>query len=483
MDQQLSGIDASFLYLETPETPMHVAGLTYFQLPDGFEGSFYRHFRRFFEGRLHTIPIFSKRLAPSLYDLDHPGWVEADDLDLDYHLRETTLPAPGTEAQLEEVIGRLHANTLDRSRPLWQFYVISGLADGQGVLYSKVHHAAIDGGAGMAINKALYDVTPTPREVAPPPLRPAAAKPAPSSPTAVDPLKGITDIMGNMMRQQVRMWQAAPDIVNAMTSAFLAKPGETPKALGTLQSLVSQLPTLSAPKTPFNATITRERSYAARTISLGDAKSVGKASGAKLNDVVMAVCAGALRRYLQEKSQLPDKPLIAGVPISLREPGDTRQNNQVSGMLCQIATDIADPAERLRAIVKSSSESKQIAGTFRDAVPQDFAFVGAPILLQLVMLVYGRSGLADRLPMPMNVTISNVPGPPMPLYCAGAKVTALHPVSIPAHGAALNITVQSYMDALNFGLTADRRAVPDVALLGDYLVTAAEELKKAVIVS
>ncbi|HTG25534.1 MAG TPA: wax ester/triacylglycerol synthase family O-acyltransferase [Reyranella sp.] len=478
--QQLSGIDASFLYLETPETPMHVAGLTYFQLPEGFEGSFNRHFRRFFESRLHTIPIFSKRLAPSLYDLDHPGWVDADDLDLDYHLRETTLPAPGSAAQLEEVIGRLHANTLDRSRPLWQFYVITGLASGQGVLYSKVHHAAIDGGAGMAINKALYDVSAVPREVAPPPPKPAAPKAAPSSPTAVDPVKGIADIMGNMMRQQLKMWEAAPAIMNAMTDAFLAKPGETPKALGTLQSLVSQLPTLNAPRTPFNATITRERSYAARTISLTDAKAIGKASGAKLNDVVMAVCSGALRRYLQEKGQLPDKPLIAGVPISLREPGDTRQNNQVSGMLCQIATDIADPAERLSAIVKSSSQSKEIAGAFRDAVPQDFAFVGAPILLQLIMLVYGRSGLADRLPMPMNVTISNVPGPPMPLYCAGAKVTALHPVSIAAHGAALNITVQSYMDALNFGLTADRRAVPDIGRLGDYLVEAADELKKAV---
>jgi diacylglycerol O-acyltransferase len=150
-------------------------------------------------------------------------------------------------------------------------------------------------------------------------------------------------------------------------------------------------------------------------------------------------------------------------------------------MLCQLATDVADPAERLKAIVKSSTESKQIAGTFRDAVPQDFAFVGAPILLQLMMLVYGRSGLADKLPMPMNVTISNVPGPPMALYCAGAKVTALHPVSIPAHGAALNITVQSYMDALNFGLTADRRAVPDVGRLGDYLVEATDELKKAVV--
>jgi WS/DGAT/MGAT family acyltransferase len=455
--------------------------LTYFQLPEGFEGSFYRHFRRFFESRLHTIPIFSKRLAPSLYDLDHPGWVDALDLDLDYHLRETALPAPGTEAQLEQVIGRLHANTLDRSRPLWQFYVITGLENGQGVLYSKVHHAAIDGGAGMAINKALYDVTAVPREVAPPPPKPAAPKPAPSSPTAVDPVKGIADIMGNMMRQQLKMWEAAPAIVNAMTDAFLAKPGEMPKALGTLQSLVTQLPTLDAPKTPFNATITRERSYAARTISLGDAKAIAKAGGAKLNDVVMAVCSGALRRYLQEKGQLPDKPLIAGVPISLREPGDTRQNNQVSGMLCQIATDIADPAERLTAIVRSSSQAKQLAGTFRDAVPQDFAFVGAPILLQLVMLVYGRSGLADRLPMPMNVTISNVPGPPMPLYCAGAKVTALHPVSIAAHGAALNITVQSYMDALNFGLTADRRAVPDVGRLGDYLVEAADELKKAVV--
>jgi diacylglycerol O-acyltransferase / wax synthase len=481
MDQQpLSGIDASFLYLETPETPMHVAGLTYFQLPENFEGSFYQHFRRFFESRLHTIPIFSKRLAPSLYDLDHPGWVDADELDLDYHLRETALPAPGTEAQLEEVIGRLHANTLDRSRPLWQFYVITGLANGQGVLYSKVHHAAIDGGAGMAINKALYDVTAVPRELPPPPPKPASPKPAPRSPTAVDPVKGFADIMGNMMRQQLKMWEAAPAIMNAMTDAFLAKPGEMPKALGTLQSLLTQLPTLDAPKTPFNATITRERSYAARTISLGDAKAIAKASGAKLNDVVMAVCSGALRRYLQEKDQLPDKPLIAGVPISLREPGDTRQNNQVSGMLCQIATDIADPAERLAAIVRSSSQAKQLSGTFRDAVPQDFAFVGAPILLQLVMLVYGRSGLADRLPMPMNVTISNVPGPPMPLYCAGAKVTALHPVSIAAHGAALNITVQSYMDALNFGLTADRRAVPDVGRLGDYLVEAADELKKAV---
>jgi WS/DGAT/MGAT family acyltransferase len=417
--QQLSGIDASFLYLETPETPMHVAGLTYFELPPGFEGSFYQHFRRFFESRLHTIPIFSKRLAPSLYDLDHPGWV---------------------------------------------------------------HHAAVDGGAGMAINKALYDVTATPREVPPPAPKSSQPGAAPSSPTAVDPVKGISDIMGNMMRQQLRMWQTASEIGTAMTNAFLAKPGEAgPKALATLQSLVNQLPTLNAPKTPFNATITRERSYAARTVSLSDAKAIAKASGTKLNDVVMAICAGALRRYLQEKGQLPDKPLIAGVPISLREPGDTRQNNQVSGMLCSIATDIADPVERLKAILKSSSESKQIAGTFRDAVPQDFAFVGAPILLQLIMLVYGRSGLADKLPMPMNVTISNVPGPPMPLYCAGAKVTALHPVSIPAHGAALNITVQSYMDALNFGLTADRRAVPDVGKLGDYMVAAANELKAAVV--
>src|ERR1044072_7566695 len=159
--QELSRIEASFLYRDTPETPMHVAGLTYFELPPGFEGSFYQHFRRFFESRLHTIPIFSKRLRAPPYHLDPPGWVEADELDLDYHLRETALPSPGTEEQLEEVIGRLHANTLDRSRPLWQFYVITGLENGQGVLSSKVPHAAIDGGAGMAINKTVYEVKAT----------------------------------------------------------------------------------------------------------------------------------------------------------------------------------------------------------------------------------------------------------------------------------------------------------------------------------
>jgi diacylglycerol O-acyltransferase len=480
MDAQLSGIDASFLYLETPETPMHVAGYTLFELPQGFEGSFYRHFRKFFESRLHTIPIFAKKLAPSLLDLDHPGWVDAPDIDLDYHLRETTLPSPGSEAQLEEVIARLHANLLDRSRPLWQFYVINGLSDGRAALYSKVHHAAIDGGAGMAINKALYDVTEKPRTVEPPPSRPEP-KPAPASPVAVDPIQGVSNIVANMVQQQFRMWQTASEVTNSMAKAFLAQPGAAaPQGIALLQNLATQLPRLGAPKTPFNATITRERTYAARSISLGEAKATAKATGTKLNDVVLAICGGALRRYLSEKGQLPDKPLVAGVPISLREPGDTRQNNQVSGMLCQIGTDIADPVERLKSVLKSSSESKALAGTFRDAVPQDFAFVGAPILMQLLMLVYGRSGLADHVPPVVNVTISNVPGPPVPLYCAGAKVLALYPVSIPAHGAALNITVQSYMDALQFGLTADRRAVPDVDKISNYIVEEAATLASAV---
>ena len=266
-----------------------------------------------------------------------------------------------------------------------------------------------------------------------------------------------------------------------MTSAFLAKPGEMPKALGTLQSLVSQLPTLNAPKTPFNATITRERSYAARTISLSDAKAIAKASGAKLNDVVMAICAGALRRYLQEKGQLPDKPLIAGVPISLREPGDTRQNNQVSGMLCQIATDIADPAERLKAIVKSSSEAKQIAGTFRDAVPQDFAFVGAPILLQLIMLVYGRSGLADRAADADERHDLQRARP------ADAALLRRRQ----GDGAASGVDPGAWRGAQHHGAELHGRAEfrphrrsPRGARcrpLGDYLVEAADELKKAVV--
>lgn len=474
--KQLSGIDATFLYMETPETPMHVAGLTLYDPPKALEGSFHEHFRTFFAKRVHLIPIFSKKLARAIFDLDHPGWVDAGEVDLDHHIRHQTLPRPGSFAQLEALVGDLHSVPLDRSRPLWQFTVIDGLADGRFALYSKVHHAAVDGGAGMVITKALYDVTEVPRDVGPAPQPRKRAKPTVEQRALV----GLNDLMANMVRQHITLMTAGAKLVGSVASALLPglsdgkKDEADQKAAG-----APALPSLVPPKTPFNVTITGQRSYAARTLSLDDAKLVAKATGAKLNDVVMAICSGALRRYLEAKKKLPKTPLIAFVPISLREAGNTDINNQVFGMNCPLATDIADPLERLAAIRRTSTTTKQVAGLAREAAPKDFTLIGAPLILPGLMQLFGKSGIADMVPMGVNVVISNTPGPPFPLYCAGARVSALYPVSIPTHGIGLNLTVQSYLNQLDFGLTGCRRAVPDIAVLADHLEPALDELVAA----
>jgi WS/DGAT/MGAT family acyltransferase len=229
-----------------------------------------------------------------------------------------------------------------------------------------------------------------------------------------------------------------------------------------------------------NATITSQRSFTARSLPLAQAKAIAKETGTKLNDVVMATCAGALRRYLIEKHALPKEPLVTFVPVSLRDPGNTEANNQVSGMLCSLATDIRDPLERLKAIQESSRQAKDLSGKVRDAQPRDFSIFGAPFVMHEAMELYGRSHLADRLPPPANVVISNVPGPQTPLYVAGAKVLTLYPVSIPAHGMALNLTVQSYCGSLDFGLTACRKTVPDLRKLAGYIDESLQELLEAV---
>lgn len=468
--KQLGGIDASFLYMETAETPMHVGGLTLFELPEGYQGVFYETFKEHIVRRMHLAPILGKKLAPMPFEFDHPLWVEEHELDLGYHIRHATLPKPGTMEQLEDIVGRLHSNALDRSRPLWQFYVIDGLADGHVAVYSKMHHAAVDGGAGMEITKAIYDVTPVPREVAPPPPRPRAAA------TQIDLANMLGAAYTSMLRQQIRTIQAIPDVMKAVANLTLPNPD-------TLKPGRFGLPPLISPRTFLNATITSQRGFAARSVPLSDAKQIAKLTGTKLNEVVLAVCSAALRRFLQDGHQLPDQSLTAFVPVSLRAPGNTDSNNQVFGMICSLASDIADPLKRLAAILESSTQGKQLTGSIKDAVPRDFSMLWAPLLLQGLIGLYGRSRLADQVPPAANVTVSNVPGPQAPLYLAGARLLTLYPVSIPTHGLALNITVQSYCGSLDFGFTACRRTVPDVAKLADYHVEALAELKAAALSS
>ena len=270
---QLSGVDASFLYFETKRTPMHVAGLTLYDMPEGFKGSVFKHFKSFFESRLHLIPIFHRKLARTVFELDHPGWVDAGELDLDYHIQSAKLPRPGTQEQLEKLVAEMHSTLLDRKKPLWQFTIIDGLKKGpngekRAAMYSKVHHAAIDGGAGMVITKALYDLGPVPREV-----EPAEERKPPRVPTMTErAILGAHDLMTNAVTQQLRAMEAIPKAMEQAIDAAAKLANVDPRKLAGQP--------LTAPKTPFSITMGKGRTYAARTISLIKAKEIAKSTRA-----------------------------------------------------------------------------------------------------------------------------------------------------------------------------------------------------------
>lgn len=470
--KHLSGLDATFLHLETPETPMHVGSLQLLTLPAGFEGDFAQRVREFVGGRLHLAEVFQRKLALMPFDIANPAWIDDDDVDLDYHVRHVMLPRPGTMKQLEQYVARLHSSLLDRSRPLWEFYVIEGLQSGQVGFYSKVHHAGIDGQAGVALAKALLDLTPEPRVVKPP----RAKRRVNDYQLGVAEL--LTAAVRNTAVQFVTVVRTLPAAAKALlaavrsSSASAADAGDdSGSGIGSKKKRFSL-----SPRTPLNVSITNQRAFAGRIVPLAELKQMARMAGVTLNDLVLAECAGALRRFLAEQGCEPARPLSAGVPVSLRSESDTQANNQVSGMIVSLATDIADPLERLRAIHASSNAAKGLTG-FLKALPTDVPALGAPWLMSGLASLYGRSRLADRLPPIANVAISNVPGPPVPLYLAGAQVDAYMPLSIVTHGLALNITVQSYNGALAYGLTACRRALPDVGDLADQIVAEHQRLK------
>ena len=461
---RLSAIDASFLYMETPESPMHVAGLAIFEPSGNGDEPVFERFREHMAARLHLLPFFERRLNLLPATLDNPVWVHDTDLDLDYHIRQMALPRPGTMDQLRSLVARLHTVLLDRARPLWQYDVIQGLKGGGFAVYVKMHHAGIDGGAGVAALDIIFASSPGPSTIAVPP-RPRSAR-------AQEPnvLELISGAYAEFYRQQLNMMTAWPAMSQAIANVWRR----------TVEDLSRRPPPLSAPpKTLFNVSLSKQRSFGTASVSLSDVKALGKASNAKVNDVVMAICAGALRRYLSQHKALPNEPLIAAVPVSLREAGDTAMNNQVTMMLCSLATDVADPLQRLAAITAASRDAKARLGDVKDALPKDISIFGAPIIMTGLAQWAERVKAADQLPAMMNVLISNVAGPRKPMYCAGAKCIGYFPVSIPAQGNALNMTVHSYLDSLDFGLIACREAVPDIQVMADFLVDEFEALKLA----
>jgi diacylglycerol O-acyltransferase / wax synthase len=498
--KKLSSMDASFLYLETPEMPMHVGSMAIFRLPENYNGNFFEDFKAMIGSRLHLAPILKARLEKAPLDIDHPSWVEDDQFDIDRHIFRGSLPAPYDRATLERIVGWMHAKLLNRARPLWEFYVFEGMKDNEIGLYSKMHHACIDGGAGAALTNMIYDLTPVPRKVEPPTARKVAQEPR--------------DIAANLIDSYQQLWRQPFDSSTAPKSLELPRSGKSdlgsilfdnamfqiesavkfaasvPTMLKSVSEVVGKITdpksrdsiaSMVSPPTILNKAISSERSFAGTSISLSRAKAVAKASGGKLNDVVLALSSGVVRRYLLQQGALPTKSLTAAVPISLREEGNTEANNQVFGMICSIATNLEDPKGRLEAIIAQSTKSKEMSHPLRALMPQvsNISMLGAPIVVQILALLYSRSDLSNVLPPAANITVSNVPGPRQTLYAAGAELLHIFPVSISTHGLALNITVQSYRDQLDFGFIAGANIIPHVQVLCDMLPLEFEALEAA----
>lgn len=461
--KQLSGLDAAFLHLELPEMPMHIGALHLFDLPKNYRGDFYDDVKAHVAGRMHLAGLFTKKLAHLPLDFANPVWVEDGNVDLDYHVQHVTLSKPGTMAQLEATVGRLHSQLLDRSRPLWEFHVIEGLQSGQAALYVKVHHSAIDGVGAESLARAVLDLSPKPRKMPSARKRPAAA----SEP-------GVGAMLVNVLRHTAtQYWKIVkylPTTARVAGSLMLPRKGQGGKRGGPAKRLTL------GPRTPLNVSLTNQRVFATARVPLDEAKAIGKAFGGSLNDAVLAICSTALRRYLKAKDALPDEPLNVLMPVNLREQGNTEQNNQFSLMLTRLPTNQVGAKERILEIVQLSSSLKSTIKRVKSVLPTDLPSIGVPWLMSGLASLYSRTRLADKMPPIANVLISNVPGAQVPMYLAGARMTSYYPISIPLHGVGLNITVLSYNGALDFGLIACRRAMPDVRELATFISEAHQEL-------
>lgn len=461
--QQLTGMDASFLALETANTTGHVGGLSVLDPSTASEPLTLARLTGVMAERLPLVPVLRRKLLNVPLGLDQPYWIDDADFDIEYHVREIALPRPGSDAQLTGQVSRLHARPLDRSRPLWELYLITGLARKRAAVYSKIHHAAVDGVSGTELLTVLFDLTPAGRELPaaepfqperPPPLPVLAAKAGMR--LAWRPVQTVW-----ITNELVRILPTLAPLVNTLIGEMLGLNRGDGSVIATRLG--------RAPATPFNQAITPHRRCAFRSVDLDTVKAVKKAFGVSVNDVVMAMCAGALRRWLADHDALPDQPLVAMIPVSVRAPASQGGlGNRVSAMLAPLPTNVTDPGLRLQ-IVRSAT---QVAKAQQAVIPQglvdqisDFA---VPALTARAARVVFATGLLHRLP-PFNVTISNVPGPNVPVYMCGARLVAHYPMSVVTDGQGLNITLVGYLGQLHFGLVSCRELVPDIDKLVGYL--------------
>ncbi|KGN42146.1 WS/DGAT/MGAT family O-acyltransferase [Knoellia aerolata] len=456
--RRLSGLDAAFLALETPTSTGHVGGLSVLEAREGSSALTLTDLTRLLESRIGAVPVLRQRLMTVPLGIDQPVWVDDVHFDIGYHLRELALPEPGSDEQLAEQVARIHARPLDRARPLWEAYHISGLTGGRTALYTKVHHAAIDGVSGAELLMVLFDLSPEGDGVA----EPAPFVPEPEPRRSVLGARGLVRLAWRPVEvtriavQAVRAIPAMGPIAGPVLAAWVgAGRAEADGAI-----LASPTP-LVAPQTPFNVAISPHRRFAFGSLSLPDVKLVKNTFGVSVNDVVMAICAGALRSWLIAHEALPDGPLVAMVPVSIRSESSDERGNKVSAMLAALPTNVEDPVERLGVTSRATAVAKSQQAFIPQGLVDEVTDFAPPALTARVARVTFASRVLHRLPA-FNVVISNVPGPNIPVYLAGARLLAHYPVSVVTDGVALNITLIGYLDQLHFGITVAREVMPDV---------------------
>jgi diacylglycerol O-acyltransferase / wax synthase len=468
--KQLTGLDAAFLMLERHNSTGHVGGVCLLDPTDAPAPLDLASITALIESRLHLIPIMRQRLAWVPLGLDQPYWIDDEDFDIEYHVREISLPNPGSDAQLAEQVSRLHSRPLDRDRPLWEAYLVSGLSGGRLALYTKMHHAAIDGVSGAELMTLLLDLSPEGRDVEPaPPYHP---RPAPSG------ARLLAQASTALVASPVNAVRIAKDLVRSLPVVGSYVTPYVGAVLGRSRGardgeVIATAPGL-APRTPFNKAITPHRRWAFRSVDLADVKTVKNHFGVSVNDVVMAMCAGAIRRWLSEQDALPDSPLVAMVPVSVRDDASKSSlGNKVAAMLAALPTHLADPQERLTNVHEAMKVAKAQQAAIPTGLVENVTDFAPPALTARAARVAFAMGLPHRVP-PFNLVISNVPGPNIQAYLGGAKLTANYPVSVIVDGQGFNITVMGYRGELHFGLIACRELVPEVDAIAGYLV---DELK------
>ena len=461
---RLNPLDAAWIMTESRATPNHVGGLLIFSLPAGAPRDYMRRLMHDFRTFRGFSAPWNRRLRYAFTLNPVPEWVEDDNVDLEYHVRHAALPWPGGERELGELVGRLQSTPVDLSRPPWECTLIEGLEGKRFALFVKMHHSLIDGISGMRMLQQAMSTDPA-KSLALPPFW-SAPEATPAQARRQAPVPTMANVMAAAAQALRGQLSSAPQLLAAF-GKMIRRVGERGEGLA--------LP-FDAPLSVLNGRVREKRRFATQQFPMARLRALADAAGCTLNDVVLAICGGSLRRFLLERDSLPDKPLTAGIPVSVRPKDDQGTGNAISFIVATLGTDVEDAAERLAAIRASVRHAKaHVQGLPRQAMMQYTVLLMAPTIVTLL------SGIGGRTRPMFNITISNVPGPTTPLYFRGARLEAIYPASIVTHGQALNITCESYAGFMDFGFTGCHTSVPSLQKLAVYSAEALEELEAAIL--